>query len=190
MNKKTNVTYYLLSRHCSVYCASTVVSVQFNCFGTVICSLFAHWAKQQSSVIWRLSVCVHVSHERTPPPPTCTAEVTRERRKWCGGVFFAMQLIIMASTGLCWWLAANMTARWWNLYHTHWMTSAIGLKSRGTRESHSFKRCGRHSHLVSINTKISIQTFTDLHLCAMSEPPLIHVPISLKCWKCKLFNLW
>lgn len=66
--------------------ASAVASAQFDCLITVICSLFAHRAKQQQSAC-------------------CTAGVRQERRKGCGGVslgFFAMQLIIIqrSSDGL------------------------------------------------------------------------------------------
>lgn len=87
-----------LSRRCSV-CGSTVVPAQFNYRVTVICSLLAHWAKQQSSVICRggslsLSLCMHVCQEG---PSTCTAESDGR-----GVVFFAMQLIIREFAGLRW----------------------------------------------------------------------------------------
>lgn len=62
---------------------------------TVICSLFAHRAKQQQSA-------------------SCAAGVRRERRMRCGGVslgFFAMQLIIIQRSSDVWWTAAGGDGR-------------------------------------------------------------------------------
>lgn len=66
----------------------------------VICSPFCFCTLSEAAVMcdWRrggeaLTLCMHVSQERPPPPPELERRVV--------GLFFAMQLIIRASTGLC-----------------------------------------------------------------------------------------